>query len=119
MSELKTLLALGDAQSDFIRVFKRAFDEIDVQYLRIRAARNVLFEYDKSGEISFKIDVEAWRCDEPVDWDAHEPLFGALHTGSKVVKEEVGNRARGDIAGSARKPLICGNGWSGQSGYYC
>ncbi|KAL2075153.1 hypothetical protein VTL71DRAFT_95 [Oculimacula yallundae] len=57
-----------------IDIYKTQVDTLDECLLRVRSARVKLFNFDglqdpKCGDF----DVEAWRCDEMIDWDVDEP----------------------------------------------
>ena len=57
---------------DFVKWFKAAMDDMDSQYLQIRASRKALFDHD-TGNWGCDLDLELWRCDEMVDWGVNEP----------------------------------------------
>lgn len=58
----------------FTKVFQEAVDDMDSQYLEIRAARRNLFKFDYSGETGCNFIVpELWGCDEMVNWGVNEP----------------------------------------------
>lgn len=53
-------------------LFKKLVDDMDRQYLEIRAARKELFA-DDIAIFGVKIDLQKSRCDEMVDWSVDEP----------------------------------------------
>ncbi|KAF4625445.1 hypothetical protein G7Y89_g12725 [Cudoniella acicularis] len=69
----------GEKVIEFIQNFKVAVDDMDRQYLAIRAARKALFMNDMyEDDIHGKIDLELSRCDEKIDWGVLEPKTGPL-----------------------------------------
>jgi hypothetical protein len=58
----------------YVEWFKEALDDMDKQYLEIRAARRALFDYDIK-EPGCNIDLELWRCDEMINWEVNEPML--------------------------------------------
>ncbi|KAF4630323.1 hypothetical protein G7Y89_g7819 [Cudoniella acicularis] len=89
----------------FAVLCKKAIDDMDRQYLEIREARKRLFEYD-GAQYEPEIDIEAWRCDEPINWDVNEPEIGpkkeAEMTGSvNGYPGFVTDEEEGDDSGSA------------------
>lgn len=57
--------------------FRRAADDMDVQYLEIREARKKLFEFDRlETDYGCDIDNERWRFDERIVWHVDEPDLG-------------------------------------------
>jgi hypothetical protein len=58
----------------YVEWFKEALDDMDKQYLEIRAARRALFDYDIK-EPGCSIDLELWRCDEMINWEVNEPML--------------------------------------------
>jgi len=64
---------------DFIgwrRWFRIAAEDMDGQFLEIRAARRRFFDCDPDGDHGCDIDLEKARTDEPIDWDINEPTIG-------------------------------------------
>lgn len=59
--------------------FRKAVDNMDTQYLQIRAARKALFEADIMPDPSCEIDLELWRVDEMIDWTVEEPEMGPVY----------------------------------------
>jgi hypothetical protein len=60
-----------------VDLMKLAVEDMEAQYLEIRAARRRLFESDIKGDSECAIDVESSRCDEKIDWSVLEPDIGA------------------------------------------
>lgn len=66
-----------DYQFDLKIIFKiiqSIIDDLDAQYLEIRAARKQLFAWDVLHDRMCNIDVEEWRQDEMVDWNTDKPI---------------------------------------------
>jgi hypothetical protein len=55
--------------------FRTAAEDMDKQFLEIRAARRALFECDSDGHHGCDVDLETARIDEPVDWDVNERII--------------------------------------------
>ena len=60
-----------DAQ-EYNQYFKFAVDELDKQYLQMRAARKALFEHD-IGDWGCELDLQLSLADEMIDWTVNEP----------------------------------------------
>ena len=64
----------GEFFSDTFLVWaKLAIDDMDSQYLRIRAARKTLFDHDDTKDFNRDIDLELQLCDEMANWNFTEP----------------------------------------------
>lgn len=99
----------------YVEIFKQLVNDMDTQYLEIRAARKALFDHDTLGERGCDIDCESWRCDEKVKWDVYEPFFGAPNQVSECKKPmEFASRSRADRPEYERRnraePYKWGNG---------
>lgn len=55
-----------------IVIARSMIDDLDRQYLKIRAARKKHFIWDVLGDWMCKIDAEEWRDDEMVNWKINE-----------------------------------------------
>jgi len=77
LRELKSLKVSksGDEEeiSRVITLIKAAVDDMDGQYLRIRAARKGLLEFDTLQQPGIDLGFELFGCDEMVNWSMAEP----------------------------------------------
>lgn len=75
LKRLGTMLLHRDWR-EFVHYFKIAVDNMDTQYLEIRASRKESFKHDLGAldQRGCDIDLEMNRCDEMVDWSIKEPF---------------------------------------------
>ena len=74
--------------------FRAAVNELDTKCLDLRKSRMGLFEFDGLKEPKCgNFDIEAWRCDEKINWESYEPqmipkrnpAFSILHQDTAAV----------------------------------
>jgi hypothetical protein len=71
--QLHSMVKLKDVEG-FKKCYRAATDNLDRQYLEIRAARRGIFEFDILKEPE-DFNTEFSCCDEKVNWDINEPIF--------------------------------------------
>lgn len=114
LKHIKGMLVERRALPDIIPRFRSVVDELDAQYLAIRAARRALFDHDIT-DSGCDIDCEIWRCDEKIDWLVLEPLVGASIEASQINRSpRLKSRSWGDLGLIPRlnesEPWKWGNG---------
>ncbi|KAI9646029.1 hypothetical protein NHQ30_005467 [Ciborinia camelliae] len=74
----------------FWELYKQVVDDMDSQYLEIRAARKKLYGFDLKSTPRI-IDIKPNLCDEKIDWDKVEPDFDVKTSFESPYKEQSGN----------------------------
>lgn len=67
-------LARHQQWGEVIRVLKATANDLDDRYLEMREARKKVFHFDGMNETQCgDFDVQAWMCDEKINWEVYEP----------------------------------------------